>query len=118
MLMHGLLSFLALSAIDNGVHLCILFISTVNRHRVNPKFNGSRSNCVPMALHCPESADTGPVVLKVVPVTDAAFSCNAMDQLVCVSLFPQSSVVQWTPTVLFGSTGDWVIIFFPVPVRA
>ena len=32
-------------------------------------------------VHCRESADTGPVVLKVVRITGAAFSSVAMDQL-------------------------------------
>ena len=39
-------------------------------------------------VHCRESAGTGPVlVLKVVPVTDAAFSGFTMDQLVYTPLF-------------------------------
>ena len=40
-------------------------------------------------VHCRESAGTGPVVLRVVPVTGAA----TMDQLMCASLFPHSLVV-------------------------
>ena len=39
-------------------------------------------------VHCRESAGTGPVVLKVVPVTGAAFAGITMDQLMCASLFP------------------------------
>ena len=39
-------------------------------------------------VHCREFAGTGPVVLKVVPVTGAAFSGFTMDHLMCVSLFP------------------------------
>ena len=39
-------------------------------------------------VDCRESAGTGPVVLKVVPVTGAAILQVTMDQLMCVSLFP------------------------------
>ena len=38
--------------------------------------------------HCRESASTGPVVLKVVPVTCADFQGIPMDQSPCASLFP------------------------------
>ena len=38
-------------------------------------------------VHCRESASTGPVVLKVVPVTGAAILQVTMDQLICASLF-------------------------------
>ena len=39
-------------------------------------------------VHCRKSAGTGPVVLKVVPVTGAAILQVNMDQLMCASLFP------------------------------
>ena len=42
---------------------------------------------------CRESAVTGPVVLKVVPVTGAAFSGVTMDQFSCASFFPHPSSV-------------------------
>ena len=35
--------------------------------------------------NCRESAGTGPVVLKVVPATGAAFSGITMDKLMCLS---------------------------------
>ena len=38
-------------------------------------------------VHCRESVGTGPEVLKVVPVTGAAFSSFTMDQLMCASLY-------------------------------
>ena len=44
-------------------------------------------------LHCRESAGTGPVVLKVVPVTGAAFSGFTIDQFLCASLFPNPLLV-------------------------
>ena len=44
-------------------------------------------------IHCQESAGTGPVVLKVVPATGAAFSGVTMDQLMCTSLFPHPLLV-------------------------
>ena len=36
-------------------------------------------------IHCRESGGTGPVVLRVVPVTGAAFSGITTDQLMCAS---------------------------------
>ena len=42
-----------------------------------------RTDC----FHCRESTGTEPVVLKVVRVTDAAFSDVTMDQLMCASFF-------------------------------
>ena len=44
--------------------------------------------------HCRESADTGPVVLKVVPVTGAVFSQVTTNQLICASLFPRSGHIE------------------------
>ena len=45
-------------------------------------------------VHCRESAGTGPVVLKVVPVTGAAFSGFAAHQLVvCASTYPRPLLV-------------------------
>ena len=46
---------------------------TANRHRVSPEFIRSR-NCVPMAFTTRESAGSGPLVVKVIPVTGAAFA--------------------------------------------
>ena len=58
---------------------------------VPPDFQGC--NRVPVAFHCRESAGTGPVVLKVVPVTGAAFSIIIMDLLMCAPLFPHPLLV-------------------------
>ena len=44
-------------------------------------------------VHCRESAGTGPVVFKVVPVTGAAILQVIMDQLMCASLFPHPLLV-------------------------
>ena len=44
-------------------------------------------------IHCRESASTGPVVLKIVPVTGAAILQVTMDQLMCASLFPRPLLV-------------------------
>ena len=63
------------------------FIYTALRHRVSPEFyrvTQLRTD----GVHCRESAGTGPVVLKVVPVTGAAFLGITMDQLMSASLFP------------------------------
>ena len=50
-------------------------------------------------VHCRESADTGPVILKGVPVTGAALLQVTMDQPMCASLFPQYNVGD-KPTVI------------------
>ena len=63
------------------------FKYTVNRHRVIPESIMPR-NCVPMVVHCRESAGTGPVNLKVVPVADAAFSGVSIDQILCAPFSP------------------------------
>ena len=39
-------------------------------------------------VHCRESAGTGPLVLKIVPIKGAAFSGITMDQLMRASRFP------------------------------
>ena len=44
-------------------------------------------------VHCRESTGTGPVNLKVVPVTGAALSGITMDQLMCGYLFPHPLLV-------------------------
>ena len=44
-------------------------------------------------VHCRESAGTGPVNLKVVPVTGAAILQVIMDQSMCASLFPHPLLV-------------------------
>ena len=44
-------------------------------------------------VHCRESAGTGPVVLKVIPVTGAAILQVTMDHLMCASLFPHPLLV-------------------------
>ena len=59
-------------------HTNTKMIDTFNRHRVSPKICGSR-NCGRLRS-LPESTCTGPVFLKAVPVTSAAFSGFAMDQ--------------------------------------
>ena len=45
-------------------------------------------------IQCLESAGTGPVVLKVAPVTGAAFSRITMDHSLCASLFLNPLLVQ------------------------
>ena len=45
-------------------------------------------------VHCRESAGTGPVVLKIVPVTGAAFLQINVDQLTCASLSPHPILVR------------------------
>ena len=48
-----------------------LFIKIAIRHRVSPEFIGPR-NCVPMAFTAESSTGTGPIDLKVVPLTTGA----------------------------------------------
>ena len=45
-------------------------------------------------VHCRDAAGTGPVVLKVVPVSGAASSGITMDQLMCAYIFPHPPLVQ------------------------
>ena len=40
-------------------------------------------------VHCRESAGTGPVILKVVPVTGSAFLGITIDQIMCAPLCPR-----------------------------
>ena len=44
-------------------------------------------------LYCRESAGTGPAVLKVVSMTDAAFSGITMDNFLCTFLFPRPLLI-------------------------
>ena len=47
-------------------------------------------------VHCREAAGAGPVALKIVPATGAAFSGFTMDQLLCTSLFQHPlSIMKW-----------------------
>ena len=75
-------------------------------------------------VHCRESVGTGPVVLKVVPVTGAAFAGLTMDQSMCVCVV-FSSHPFWSSSSLDvpagvtqeeGHTG--VLIHLPSAVRA
>ena len=50
-------------------------------------------------VHCREAAGTGPVVLKVVLVTGAAFSGITMDRFFYASLFPHPLLAQWTRAI-------------------
>ena len=82
-----------------GVHLFIK-----NRHTSSGQ---SRVNRVTQlrtdGAHCRESAGTGPVVLKVVPVTGAAILQVTMDQLMCTSLQTDSEFT--IALILFGASG-------------
>ena len=50
----------------------------------------------PPYAHCRESAGTGSVVLKVVPVTGAAILQVTMDPLMCASLSPTPTIgMKW-----------------------
>ena len=57
-------------------------------------------------VHCRESADTGPVVLKVVPVTGAAILQVTADQKMCASLNPRPLL--WYEV---GMLIEWQIIY-------
>ena len=46
-------------------------------------------------IHCRESAGTGPVILKFVPVKDAALAGHHMDQFMCASIFPHPLYYYW-----------------------
>ena len=66
-----------------GVHLQHLNCHTPSGQYRVYRVTQLRTN----GVHCRESAGTGPVALKVVPVTGAAFSGFTMDQFMCASLF-------------------------------
>ena len=68
-----------------GVHLFICTATPSDQSRVY-RVTQLRTD----GVHCQESAGTGPVVLKVIPVTEAAILQVAMDQFMCASLFPSS----------------------------
>ncbi|CAM9231416.1 unnamed protein product, partial [Ascophyllum nodosum] len=102
------------SAVPSRVSLLIsiLRLNLVLTHAIPPDFRGgalfiylnrhtpsgqSRTYRVTQlrtdSVHCRESAGTGPVVLKVVPVTGAAILQVTMDQSMCASLFPHPLLV-------------------------
>ena len=66
-------------------------------------------------VHCRESAGTGPVVLKVVPVTDAATLKVTMDQLMCGSIFPRPRSRTYTKTACYSIyipfNGIWLLTY-------
>ena len=62
-------------------------------------------------VHCRESAGTQPLVLKVVPVTGAAFSGIIMDHFICASLFPHPLLVGGGHVPSFNSS-----LFLDMPI--
>ena len=63
-------------------------------------------------VHCRESAGTGPVVLKIVPVTGAAILQVTMDQLICAPWPNQSAPLfshtyYWYEVGMFKEDSDW-----------
>ena len=65
-----------------GVHLFIL-----NRHKPSVRSRVYRVTQLRTdGVHSRKSTGTGPLNLKVVPVTGAAFTVITMDQLICASL--------------------------------
>ena len=63
------------------------FSYTTNRHRVSPEFY-QVAQLRTDGVDCRESAGTGSIVLKVIPITGAVFSGITMDQITCASFFP------------------------------
>ena len=55
-------------------------------------------------VHCRDSSGIGPVILKVVRVTGAAYSGNSIDQFLSAALFPQPLLVRWTVDIIIGDT--------------
>ena len=92
-------------SVSSACPISILRLNLVLTHGISPAFRGgvnyfhhqppsgkSRVKQVTQlrtdVVHCRESARTGPVVLKVVPVTGGTF-CTTMDQFSCAPLFPR-----------------------------
>ena len=70
-----------------------LIYIAILRHRVSPEFIGSR-NCIPVyGVHCRESAGTGQVALKVVPVTGAAFFAGHYGPINVHLSFPTPTII-------------------------
>ena len=70
-----------------SVTASIYLYSTVNRNRVTPQFYQA-TQLRTDGVHCRESTGAGPVVLKGVPVTCAAFWGIIIIHFLCASLFP------------------------------
>ena len=103
------------SAISCPASACSLSTLRLNlvltHHEIPPDFSddGVHSYCQPPSgqsrvyrvttqvltdgVHCRESADTGPAVFKVVPVTSATFSGIVMDQPLFATLFPRRGLL-------------------------
>ena len=74
------------------------FIYTAKRCQVCPA-----NRVTPLrtdGVHCREAAGAGLVILKVVPVTGAAFSSITMDQSMCASLSPRPLHFYWYEVVI------------------
>ena len=71
-------------------------------------------------VHCRESAGSGPVVLKVVPVTSAAFSDFTVDQLMRLS-FPTPNIAMIAVGIAVCREVKWACVIHGrdggVPVR-
>ena len=81
MLTHGFLLSFPFSAIDDGAH-------TYRQPPSDQSQVGWVTQLRTDGVHRLESAGSGPEVLKVAPVTGAAFSGNSMDKFLCAPLFP------------------------------
>ena len=77
-----------------------IFASTTH-HRASPEFIGSRILCTD-CVHCRESVGTGPVILKVVRVTGAAFA-SPRTKCYCAALF--SHTRYWYTVCMFKLSG-------------
>ena len=73
------------------------FIHTVNRHRASPYYIivYQITQLHTDGVHCREAAGGGSAILKVVPVTCAAFSGFTVDHLLCASLFHTYPLQYW-----------------------
>ena len=84
-----------------GVHI-IYGQPPSGQSRVN-RVTQMRTDAVP----CRKSAGTGPVVLKVVSVTDASFSGVTMNQFLCAYLFPSRPLMECST---YSSVDDGILV--------
>ena len=69
----------------------------LNHHTPSGQSRGNRVTQLRIdGVHCRDSAGTGPVVFKIVPVTGAVIFQTTMDQLMYASLFAKSTIgMKW-----------------------
>ena len=107
-------------------------LNLVTTHGITPDFRGGVQVLTPLTAVvpvptlsdyvirtddyacCREYTGTGPVVLKVVPVTGAAFPGINIDQLICISLFLRPLLLVCSGHVRYRSTGGCLVVVWVI----